>query len=126
MRRVGMGSPWTTVYVVSSRAFAVPDCSQHSDGTPQCGAARRLPLDGMTRQQDIDAIRAAARPLRRLDDVEAILDAIGDARLVLLGEASHGTREFYRLRGELTRRLIEERGFDAVAVEADWPSALRA
>jgi erythromycin esterase-like protein len=85
-----------------------------------------LPRDGMTRQQDLDAIRAAAQPLRGPDDVGAILDAIGGARLVLLGEASHGTREFYRLRGELTRRLIEERGFDAVAVEADWPSALRA
>ena len=80
----------------------------------------------MTRQQQLDAIRAHAQPLRDLDDVAPVVDAIGDARLVLLGEASHGTREFYRLRGELTRALIETRGFDAVAVEADWPSALRA
>jgi len=80
----------------------------------------------MARPHDVDAIRTAARPLHDLGDVAALLDAIGDARLVLLGEATHGTAEFYRLRGELTRRLIEERGFDAVAVEADWPSALRA
>jgi erythromycin esterase-like protein len=50
---------------------------------------------------------------------------IGDARVVLLGEASHGTHEFYRERARLTRRLIEEEGFSAVAVEADWPDAYR-
>ena len=72
----------------------------------------------MARQHDIDAIRRAARPLTDLDDVSGLLDAIGDARLVLLGEATHGTQEFYRLRGELTRRLIEEPGVDAVAVGA--------
>ncbi len=69
----------------------------------------------MARQHDIDAIRRAARPLASLADTDSLLDAIGDARLVLLGEATHGTEEFYRLRAELTRRLIEERGFDAVA-----------
>jgi len=80
----------------------------------------------MARQHDIDAIRRAARPLASLADTDSLVDAIGDARLVLLGEATHGTEEFYRLRADLTRRLIEGRGFDAVAVEADWPSALRA
>jgi erythromycin esterase-like protein len=54
-----------------------------------------------------------------------VLDLIGDAQFVLIGEASHGTREFYRTRADLTRRLIEERGFTAIAVEADWPDALR-
>ena len=49
----------------------------------------------------------------------------GDARFVLIGEASHGTHEFYRERARITRRLIEERGFTAVAVEADWPDAYR-
>jgi erythromycin esterase-like protein len=59
--------------------------------------------------------------------IEKLLDAIGaDARLVLLGEASHGTHEFYRIRGELTQALIRERGFTHVAVEADWPDAYRA
>lgn len=50
---------------------------------------------------------------------------IGDARLVLIGEASHGTHEFYRERAEISKRLIQEKGFTAVAVEADWPDAYR-
>ena len=73
-----------------------------------------------------EAVRRHARPLASPADLDPVLEAIGGARRVLLGEASHGTREFYRLRIELTRRLITERGFDAVAVEADWPAALRA
>jgi erythromycin esterase-like protein len=60
--------------------------------------------------------------VRPLDD---LLELIGDARLVLLGEASHGTQEFYEIRAALTRRLIAERGFRGVAVEADWPAAAR-
>jgi erythromycin esterase-like protein len=55
-----------------------------------------------------------------------LVDAIGDARVVLIGEASHGTHEFYAIRAELTRLLIRERGFTIVAAEADWPDALRA
>jgi erythromycin esterase-like protein len=58
-------------------------------------------------------------------DYDALIDAIGDARVVLLGEATHGTQEFYRERARITRRLIEEHGFSAVAVEADWPDAYR-
>ena len=54
-----------------------------------------------------------------------VLDLVGDAEVVLLGEATHGTREFYALRAELTQRLVEERGFEAVVVEADWPDADR-
>ncbi len=56
---------------------------------------------------------------------DALLQRIGDARVVLLGEASHGTSEFYRLRASITQRLIEEKGFNIVAVEADWPDAAR-
>jgi erythromycin esterase-like protein len=58
-------------------------------------------------------------------DFDALLGSMGDARVVLIGEASHGTHEFYRLRAALTKRLIVEKGFSAVAVEADWPDALR-
>jgi erythromycin esterase-like protein len=54
-----------------------------------------------------------------------LLAAIGDARLVLIGEATHGTHEFYRTRAELTRALITGKGFNVVAVEADWPDAYR-
>jgi erythromycin esterase-like protein len=58
-------------------------------------------------------------------DYDSLLDLIGDRRVVLIGEASHGTHEFYRERARITRRLIDERGFTAVAVEADWPDAYR-
>jgi erythromycin esterase-like protein len=58
-------------------------------------------------------------------DFDLLLDRIGDARFVLLGEATHGTHEFYRIRAELTKRLIRERGFTAIAAEADWPDAYR-
>ena len=53
----------------------------------------------------------------------AAFDRYAEARVVLLGEASHGTSEFYRARAAITRRLIEQHGFDIVAVEADWPDA---
>ena len=54
-----------------------------------------------------------------------LFDLVGDARLVLIGEASHGTHEFYAARAQLTRRLVEEMGFRAIVVEADWPDAYR-
>ena len=59
------------------------------------------------------------------EDYDRIVDLVGDARFVLLGEASHGTHEFYRERAEITKRLIQEKGFTAIAVEADWPDAYR-
>lgn len=71
-------------------------------------------------------VRRAAIPLTGADaDYDRLIERIGDARLVLLGEASHGTHEFYAERARITRRLIEEEGFAAVAVEADWPDAYR-
>jgi erythromycin esterase-like protein len=54
-----------------------------------------------------------------------LIDAVGDASLVLIGEASHGTHEFYEQRANITKLLIEEKGFHAVAAEADWPAAVR-
>jgi erythromycin esterase-like protein len=59
------------------------------------------------------------------DELAPLLEAIGDARFVLLGEASHGTHEFYRERARITQELIRTKGFTAVAVEADWPDAYR-
>jgi erythromycin esterase-like protein len=58
-------------------------------------------------------------------DYDPLMDLVGDARFVLLGEATHGTHEFYAERARITRRLIEDKGFHAVAVEADWPDAYR-
>lgn len=71
-------------------------------------------------------IRDAARQVTgSAHDYDSLLELIGDAQVVLLGEASHGTHEFYRERARITQRLVEEQGFAAVAVEADWPDAYR-
>src|SRR5438552_13048537 len=70
-------------------------------------------------------VRAAARPLNNPNDLDPLLTLIGDARYVLLGEASHGTHEYYTWRAALSRRLIEEKGFSFLAVEGDWPDCYR-
>lgn len=73
-----------------------------------------------------EKIRGKAVRLSGADDVsDEILTLVGDASLVLLGEASHGTHEFYKSRAAITKRLIAEKGFSAVAVEADFPDAYR-
>lgn len=73
-----------------------------------------------------DTWRQSAYPLTgKATDYNPLMKAIGNARFVLIGEASHGTHEFYRERAEITKRLIKEKGFTAVAVEADWPDAYR-
>ena len=74
----------------------------------------------------VSAIRRSAHLLTgEVTDFDPLLRAIGDSRFVLIGEATHGTHEFYRLRAQITKRLISEKGFNAVAVEADWPDAYR-
>lgn len=70
-------------------------------------------------------VRSLSRPLRSPADLDPLLDRIGEARYVLLGEASHGTREYYTCRDALSRRLIEEKGFSFIAVEGDWPDCYR-
>lgn len=72
----------------------------------------------------LDQIRHHAQPLTgTATDLDPLLEMIGDACIVLLGESTHGTHEFYHLRSKLTKRLILEKGFTAVAIEADWPNA---
>ena len=67
-------------------------------------------------------VRDAARPLTGGDsDYDPLMELIGDARFVLLGEQTHGTHEFYRERARITQRLIEEKGFNTVVLEADFP-----
>jgi protein-L-isoaspartate(D-aspartate) O-methyltransferase len=72
-------------------------------------------------------IRECAEPLDSIEEValDSFLDRVGDCRVVLLGEATHGTSEFYSMRARITKELIERRGFDFVAVEADWPDAAK-
>lgn len=57
--------------------------------------------------------------------LSALVERVGDARVVLIGEASHGTSEFYLLRADITKRLVEDKGFTIIAAEADWPDAAR-
>ena len=70
-----------------------------------------------------EAIINYALPFDSDSDFAPILEAIGDAKIVLLGEASHGTSEFYTVRAKLSKLLIEQKGFSALAVEGDWPSS---
>src|SRR5262245_52801337 len=74
----------------------------------------------------LDAIRRAAVAYHGSDDDDRrILDFVGDAALVLIGDATHGTHDFYAVRARLTQRLINEHDFAAVAIEGDWPDAYR-
>src|SRR5437762_7511219 len=73
-----------------------------------------------------EALADVALPMDgSMADLDAVIDLVGGARFVLIGEASHGTHEFYKTRADITRRLIREKEFNAVAVEADWPDAWR-
>jgi erythromycin esterase-like protein len=86
---------------------------------------------GRFRTDDSEAVAVVRRfceplpPPERIEEFGPFFDRFGDATVVLLGEASHGTSEFYRARAAITRRLIEKHGFNIVAVEADWPDAAR-
>ncbi len=85
-----------------------------------------MSTDALRESESVAAIGAEARPISgAAADYDELIDSIGDARVVLIGEATHGTHEFYRHRALITKRLIEEHGFNAVAVEADWPDAYR-
>jgi erythromycin esterase-like protein len=73
----------------------------------------------------INSIRQWAFPLNEMDDLAPLMKRIGDARIVMLGEASHGTSEYYSWRAYITQRLIKEKGFNLIAVEGDWPDCYR-
>jgi len=79
----------------------------------------------MTLTKAADSVAAVAHPGAIESDYEPLRQRAGDRQVVLIGEASHGTHEFYEIRVELTKRLIAENGFRSLAVEADWPDALR-
>jgi erythromycin esterase-like protein len=80
-----------------------------------------------TEEQLVELLRHHATPLPTIDDpaFAALFDQFADARVVLIGEASHGTSEFYRARAQITRRLVERHGFNIIAAEADWPDAAK-
>jgi len=86
---------------------------------------RRRSPDSEVSADLIAGIRSMAQPLRSPDDLDPLLARIGGARCVLLGEASHGTHEYYTWRAEISKRLIQEKGFSFIAVEGDWPDCYR-
>lgn len=79
----------------------------------------------MGNQPNAGLLKEASRLLTGDSPLDPLIDLAGAASLVLLGEASHGTHQFYSTRAQITKRLIEEKGFQAVVVEADWPDAHR-
>lgn len=76
-------------------------------------------------KEAVQLLSKATRPLEGRHSLNALMDRIGNARIVMLGEASHGTHEFYTIRNTITRRLIKEKGFNFIAVEGDWPDCYR-
>ena len=92
---------------------------------PRRGFGRRTVSEAD--QRLVERIATVSEAFDSVDEMplSGLLERIGDSRLVLIGEASHGTSEFYRARQRITRALIEEKGFDFVAIEGDWPDAAR-
>src|SRR5687767_6400732 len=83
-------------------------------------------MPSLVSSQLATVLQESAHPLKgAAADYDPLLKLIGSARYVLLGEATHGTHEFYKARAEITKRLVTEKGFTVVAWEADWPDALR-
>lgn len=79
-------------------------------------------MNGSDPEQSLtERVRVAATDLQSADDLDPLMEQIGDARYVLLGEASHGNSDYYVWRSRLSKRLIEEKGFSFIAVEGDWP-----
>jgi protein-L-isoaspartate(D-aspartate) O-methyltransferase len=114
--------------------------SEHEFEEEDLGSVRFVPLIGAAGWEDetasVVSARKSAASLSELIyessehfaaighvNLEGLLERIGESRLVLLGEASHGTAEFYDMRARITRELIEKKGFNVIAVEADWPDA---
>jgi protein-L-isoaspartate(D-aspartate) O-methyltransferase len=105
------------VPLIGSQGWGAPPVER--DGRPAVTPGRPATLAHL--------VREVAEPLGSIDDPElgALLERLQGSRLVLIGEATHGTSEFYRLRARITQELIRTRGFRIVAVEADWPDARR-
>lgn len=73
----------------------------------------------------VELLKSSSSSLENLEDLNPLIDYIGEAKYVLLGEASHGTHEYYTWRAKITQRLIQEKGFSFVGVEGDWPDCYR-
>src|SRR5436305_11379335 len=87
--------------------------------------SRRMTSEASASTDLLQQLKRITRPLRGPEDLDPLLEQIGEARYVLLGEASHGTAEYYTWRAALSKRLITEKGFSFLAVEGDWPDCYR-
>jgi erythromycin esterase-like protein/orotate phosphoribosyltransferase len=115
-------SPTTDEEVRAALTETAPGAT--SPAPPAATSSRVAPADSDA--ACVEAVRRSAWHLRDDPrDYDELVNRMGNARVVLLGEATHGTHEFYRTRIHLTKRLVVEHGFRAVAVEADWPDAYR-
>jgi len=114
------------VPLIGVEGWLDPEAKQAAREAQRAAPGRRAAIGELEPPPDVGSVIARyAEPLPEIDDpaFAALFDRLGDCRVVLLGEATHGTSEFYRARAAITRRLIERHGFDIVAVEADWPDA---
>ena len=106
----------------------VPLLGEEGWTEPQPTRPRHAPPTGSSAEEKlVKKVADAAEPFGSIDtaDLAPLLERIGDARIVLLGEASHGTSEFYRMRERISRELIVKKGFRFIAIEGDWPDAAR-
>ncbi|HEX8393433.1 MAG TPA: erythromycin esterase family protein [Longimicrobium sp.] len=102
-------------------ALALCACASARPAPPPAPGTAAAPPDA-----EVQQVRAAAIPITGAEtDYDALVRMVGDARFVFLGEATHGTHEFYRERARITERLIRDLGFSAIAVEGDWPDGRR-
>ena len=122
---------WYQVFDQTSDAEVVDLLRQANEPPQPASDAPSTPgnppaKSGNTPGNDVSRVRRGAKAITdEFRTYDELVRAIGSARVVLLGEASHGTHEFYRERAFITERLISEAGFSAVAIEADWPDAYR-
>src|SRR6266511_2215380 len=118
--RLLSGRPLVRRLFADDRRRSAPSARAGGD----CAVARPLKSQGDI-MSALDVVNSALIAIKDVEDVQPVVDAIGDAEFALLGEASHGTHEFYAARAAITRKLIVESGYRAVAIEGDWPDSYR-
>ena len=126
-----VGKDWFSMQLIRLRREAPGQYVEENLGPfhfiPEAQEVTPPPRVHRSRKELIQLIQEEAQPFESIESasLDALLERIGNARVVLIGEATHGTSEFYRMRQAITRALIERKGFTIVAAEADWPDAER-